>query len=462
MPKDRETEDLPPDEYQGAYGTRALELGDLAELNRTARESPWADERMEKVLDKLYDGCARRAVEHDELYDEVQNLRASGVGRASPKLKRQIETVEQQRAENREWFESFDRRVYLLHVQMANRVDKKLREELVERYRLQLEVQRFYQKVRAAFTKADAYLAAHAKNERDEIDLGPEFVDDVVRVLRDSWKALKGIVKEARETDLPALTYFEECADLGDFILEDKLVAEPPPDYAKGWTGKFMNQLQSARQKCSRLHIKSVSGILRLQERIVAKWKAAREPIPAEVVEAEVIEAEVIDAEVIEAEVIEAEVIDAEVIPSEPPAPVKTIDYAKVFDFDGLVPGPPVAAGDVFALDGDAMASAPTAMMPALSSEHAPIPPATGEGEPPTNQTAWLDPVKLKAEKAKAEAKLAEMQTRTAAPQPSAPAAKVAFGAGAPVVPGTKSVRGQRPALRITIVKPGDEPPLAK
>ncbi|VTR95653.1 Uncharacterized protein OS=Plasmodium yoelii 17X GN=YYC_00901 PE=4 SV=1 [Gemmata massiliana] len=480
MPRERETEDLPPDEYQGAYGSRALELGDLSELDRTARESPWADDRMEKVFEKLYDGCARRATEYDELYEEVQRLRASSVGRSSPKLKRQIETVEQQRAENREWFEAFDRRVYLLHVQMANRVDKKLREELVERYRFHLELQRFYQKVRAAFAKSDAFLVAHGKNEREEIDLGSEFVDEVVRVLRDSWKSLKGVIKDARATDLPAMKYFEECADLANYVLEDKLVAEPPPDYTKGWVNKFMTQLQGARQKCSKLQIKSVSGILRLQEQIVTRWKLAREPIPAEVIdaepiEAEVIEAEVIDAEVIDAEVVDAEVVDAEVVetkfilppepPPEPPktepAPVDVVGHANMFDFDALAPGTPVPSADVFALNPDPFVSAPTAQMPALGAITEVAPPVGGEREPPVNQTAWLDPVKLKAEKAKADALRAEAEERIRA-NSAPPADKGAFGSGAPVVFDAKAFKAMRPAVRITLVKPGEESPLAK
>ena len=50
-------------------------------------DSPWTDERMEKVLDKLYDGCEEHAEAHSELYKEMQALRSQVVGRPSPKLK---------------------------------------------------------------------------------------------------------------------------------------------------------------------------------------------------------------------------------------------------------------------------------------------------------------------------------------------------------------------------------------
>ena len=60
------------------------------------------------------------------------------------------------------------------------------------------------------------------------------------------------------------------------------------------WIDKLMTQLQGVRQKCFRLHFKSVGGILALQEEIAAKWKRQREPVAAEVVEAEVVAAEVV------------------------------------------------------------------------------------------------------------------------------------------------------------------------
>ncbi len=333
--------------YKGAYDDRPLEPGDLSELNGLIKDSPWTDERMEKVLDKLYDGCEEHAEAHSELYKEMQAIRANIVGRPSPKAKRKMEEIEEKQDENWEWFKSFDRRVYLLHVQMAAQMDKEQKEELVERYRFQLEVQRLYQESRAAFNKADAYLSAYAAASRGEIQVPPDFPGEVIQVLRESWKALKNIIKDAREINLPAMKNFEEGESLAEFILEGKMVPEPPLSYVKGvWIDKLMTQLQGVRMKCFRLHFKSVGGILALQEKIAAKWKALREPVAAEVVEA--VEAEVIPAEPIAAEVIPAEVIPAEVIPAEPlpptpptppvPAPSKAM---AAFVAPAPVPPPP-------------------------------------------------------------------------------------------------------------------------
>lgn len=304
--------------YKGAYDDRPLAMEDLNELNDITRDSPWDDDRMEKVLTKLYDGCEEHAEAHSELYKEMQSLRSGIVGRPSSKMKKKMDEIEKKQDENWEWFKSFDRRVYLLHVQMAAQVDKDTKSELVERYRFQLEVQRLYQESRAAFNKADAYLSAYAAAARGEIQVPPDFPGEVIQVLRESWKALKNIIKSAREINLPAMKNFEEGDNLADFILEGKMVPEPPLSYVKGvWIDKLMTQLSGVRQKCFRLHFKSVGGILRLQEEIATKWKTLREPVAAEVVESEPIAAEVV-SEPIPAEVVEPDPIPAEVVESKP------------------------------------------------------------------------------------------------------------------------------------------------
>ncbi|QJW97490.1 M48 family metallopeptidase [Frigoriglobus tundricola] len=345
--------------YKGAYDNRPIVPGDLPELNVLVRDTPWAEERMEKVLDKLYDGCEDHAEARSDLNKELEALQSGIVGRPSKSLRRKIDEVEEKRAENGEWFKSFDRRVYLVHVQMAARVDPALRDELVERYRFQLEVQRFFFTARDAHSKAEMYFQTMVAAVQGKIQVNRDFFGEFMQALRESWKALKFIIRDAREINLPAMKNFEEGDNLAAFILVGKMVPEPPLSYFKGvWLDKLMNQLQGVQQKCARLHFKSLGGILQLQETIAARWRAQREPVaaevldeapvPAEVVPAapggsevvqsahtplgrvdsvrakaaelpvEVIDAEVVPDEPIAAEVIEAEVLDAAVVPSEP------------------------------------------------------------------------------------------------------------------------------------------------
>lgn len=486
--------------YKGCYDDRPLEPGDLTELNGIVRDSPWADDRMEKVLDKLYDGCEEHAEAHADLYKEETALRNSIVGRPSPKVKRKLEELKEKQDENWEWFKSFDRRVYLLHVQMAAQVDPALKDELVERYRFQLEVQRLYQEARAAFNKADNYLGAYAAAQRGEIQVPPDFPGEVIQVLREQWKVLKNIIKDAKEINLPAMKNFDEGENLAGFILEGKMVPEPPLSYVKGvWIDKLMTQLQGVRNKCFRLHFKSVGGILKMQEQLATNWKANREPVAAEVIDAEpiaaeVIAAEVIPAEVIPAEVIEAEVIAAEVLPeppksvaafaptpavppppvlhSPPPAPAPSaVEVTGTFSLDsglplpvpakgaGLPPKPgaPVASGEVFSLDADdyAAGAAPAARPAEVpfsldADDHRPAPRA----EPAVVAAEVVEVVEV-----------AEVVDAPAVAAPTPPLSTPGLS-GVTVLPAPRvaalPAAGNRPPLKITMVRPGERSPLAK
>ena len=309
--------------YHGAYDERILEPGDLDELNTVIHSSPWNDDRLEKVYAKILDGCREHAEAHSDLHKELQALNSQVVGKPSPRIKKKIKEIEEKLDTNREWFKSFDRRVYLLHVQMAGGVKSDWKEELIERYKFQMTVQRFYRESRDAFDKADMYLSVLVNSNPNEVP--SEFIGEVLQVLRESWKTLRQIIRDARETNLPAMKNFEEGERLADFILPEKMVPEPPLDYAKGvWIDKLMRQLDGVRTRCFRLHFKSVGGILALQERIAAAWKEASAPVCAEVVEPEAVLAEAVPAEVVvegfvdelpaEEVVLAAEIIPAEVV----------------------------------------------------------------------------------------------------------------------------------------------------
>ncbi|MDY3551595.1 M48 family metallopeptidase [Gemmata sp. JC717] len=505
--------------YKECYDDRPLEPGDLNELNGLVRDKPWAEERMEKVLEKLYDGCEQNVETRNEIHKELESLHSSATGRPSPKLKRRIEDAERKRDENWEWFKSFDRRVYLLHVQMAAQVAPELKDELVERYRFQLEVQRLYMESRHAYDEAERHLAVLSHLQQQHGDqVSSEFVGEVLRVLRASWKSLRNIIRDAKELNLPAMKNFEEGENLADFILEGKMVPEPPLSYVKGtWIAKLKQQLQSARSKCFRLHFKSVGGILRMQEEIAAKWKAEREPISAEVigtstsetVPAEVIEAEVIDAEIIDAEVIDAEVIEADVLPDAPPAPqaaAAAVPALGHFSPAEPVPrieqpsgpvepelsaraapavvvaaerpvGPPVAAADVFALD-RTPEPAPEPP-PAPTIEGGPTPganePVTGAAPVPASHGHETDEFVSAVEvigEATPKPAAPALSGITELPTPHASEPAVVNGSldagtdlgfpAALATPGLKPANGKRPAIRITTVLPGDRSPLAK
>jgi Zn-dependent protease with chaperone function len=191
--------------YQGIYDDRKLDPGEISELNQIIRESPWDEGRINKVFEKLYEGAAGKHEEYDELHKEKATLENTP-GRPSGRMKRKIEKVEKQLDKVWEWFQSFDRRVYLVHVQMGQYVNREWADELVERYRFQMEIQRLY--LEARFHQGKAYAFANVLFNVE--DPHPEFVAEVMQVLRQAWRALKNILKDAREINLPAMRNFEE------------------------------------------------------------------------------------------------------------------------------------------------------------------------------------------------------------------------------------------------------------
>ncbi|MDB5305806.1 MAG: hypothetical protein JWO38_8 [Gemmataceae bacterium] len=339
--------------YQGIYDGRPLAPGELAELNQLMRDSPWNDERIEKVFEKLYEGAGGKNEDYQELKKEKATLENTS-GRPSRRIKKKIDRLQDEIDRIWEWFKSLDRRVYLCHVQMAAGVNPGWRDELVERYRFGLEVQRFYMESEHHAEKAFFFTRVlfHLENPH------PELVAEVMQILRQAWRALKTIVQDARDINMPAMKNFEEGERLADFILEGKMVPEPPLTYVKSaWALKLVDQLRGVRRRCGRLHWKSVGGILALQEKIAAAWQEKRAPIEAAVV-VEAVEAPVaagihpagppatlpaVAAEPIEAELVDAEVMDAQLIDAEEIVDTAVLEAVVVADLIEAGPARPAA-----------------------------------------------------------------------------------------------------------------------
>ncbi|MBX9581894.1 MAG: M48 family metalloprotease [Gemmataceae bacterium] len=270
--------------YQGVYDDRVIESGDLDELDEQVRTSAWGPDRIDKVSDTLFAGAKGRAEEYAELQKDRAALENTP-GRKTPRLKRKLKKLAEESDKAWEWFQALDRRSYLVHVQAAAAVNPAWRTELADRYRFQQEVQRMFREARFHQEKSHAF-ASHLFNIPPD-QVHPDLLAEVMQVLREARRALKKVLQDAREVNLPAMRNFEEGERLADFILEEKLVPELPETYVKGtWVGKLLTQLDTVKQRCRRLHFKSLGGILELQERIAAAWRESRAPVEAEVVEA--------------------------------------------------------------------------------------------------------------------------------------------------------------------------------
>lgn len=455
--------------YEGIYDDRPLEPGEIAELNQLVRESPWEVERVRKVFDKLYEGCRGKAEEYDDLRKE-RSILENTPGEHSPRTKKKIKELDDQLDRVWEWYKSLDRRVYLVHVQMAARVNSEWKEELVERYRFQMEVQRMYQDARYNQGRAFAFATALFNMENPH----PEFVNEVMQVLRQSWRALKNILKDARDINLPAMRNFEEGERLADFILPDKLVPELPLTYVKGkWVAKLLDQLDAVRTRCFRLHFKSVGGILALQEKIAAAWQEKHAPgeaalvaeVVAETAEAIPVAAAVIAEAVPVGEILEAIAVEEPVsfpappvVPPTPPVrlvppvpPVSIPPPVPVVSTPPVVPVPPADSApppEPVVVPAVLITAPPSPPVPAFATFVAPVLPLpplpSADFLTPANNIPTSSAVTICDESVSLAGMLMPRETREVPP-----------------VTAAKPAKNGRPAVKITVVRPGEKSPFA-
>jgi len=96
-------------------------------------------------------------------------------------------------------------------------------------------------------------------------------------VFREARSALRKLLREAREIDLPAMKHFEEGERLADFLLDEDLLREPGETrITSKWVGKLFRQIEQVQRKSGRLYFKSLGGMLANQETAASQFLAMR------------------------------------------------------------------------------------------------------------------------------------------------------------------------------------------
>ncbi|MCU0702488.1 MAG: M48 family metallopeptidase [Fimbriiglobus sp.] len=262
--------------YQGAYDSgRYLRPGDLDDLDELIRKEPWEDARLANVYEKLYGGLQDKVDELKDVNDELRRLRKNNDGELTKKMKRKIKDLERDREDLYDWFGTFDRRVYLVFVQMSYRVDHDAYYELTNRYRFHMAVQGICKTAEGHFNEAEMYLAIYNAMQSGN---APQQViaahtTETLHVFREARKGLKVLLREAREINMPAMKNFEEGERLAEFLLDEDLIREAGESGVSGkWIDKLFRQLSEVARKSSRLHFKSLGQILTLQDDIAARF----------------------------------------------------------------------------------------------------------------------------------------------------------------------------------------------
>lgn len=267
--------------YHAACRGRMLEPGDLATLAASPQETPWTADQIAALYANLFEGCRERVEAHAIARHELATANIQFARRPSRKSRIRAEQAQARLNVDREWFRAFDRRVCLVHLHMAEQVDPAARDELVERYRFQLQLQRLHHDSQRNFELAQAYVATYRVGLRGDFTLPGTFESEAIIVLRASWRAHTAAIREVGELRVPKLADLLEQERLVDGILREELVAAPPlTEFRDDWVGGLMAQLQRMRDRCRRLHHRSLDGLVVFQERVAAAWLEAHAAEP--------------------------------------------------------------------------------------------------------------------------------------------------------------------------------------
>jgi len=271
--------------YHGAYDGRPVEPGDIGELLSNVTSEPWEEDRLLRVHSKLYNELDDRMQDRNARvrdfdwllgYVNDQNapreVRFKNEDITKKEAKRKLDKLDELLTKDTEWFQSFDRRVFLVHSHMANKVDPEAIKELARRYRFQLSIQSMYKEMTGAQREVNAATDALVEESTEE-GLRKDFFDEVRSTFLKARQSLKKVLKNCSELTVPTMNNFDQKTDLREFLLRKQLLREPKEhSISADWIRKLMQQLEEVRDRLARLHFKSMGTILGLQERIAAAF----------------------------------------------------------------------------------------------------------------------------------------------------------------------------------------------
>ena len=148
--------------------------------------------------------------------------------------------------------------------------------ELVKRYEFHLPLQNLYRRADQKRDKLSYYYNQLFNRARETITQG--LVSEAFHEFRQARKALKDILRDARDMNMPMLKHFTD-ETLDEFLLDEPLIKEMPETYVNTkWIEKMYRQLTQVIKKSARLYFKSVGNILALQELVAKEFNAEIKP----------------------------------------------------------------------------------------------------------------------------------------------------------------------------------------
>ncbi|MBX9623354.1 MAG: M48 family metalloprotease, partial [Gemmataceae bacterium] len=283
--------------YHGLYENRYVRPGEPAELF-AADDPEFADPgRLAEVHARLYDPdeLKERMDGHRARQEEAGKLAGIAGGGAVPTgggfdhrgsrykpadAPRLLGRVREEIDKDFEWMHHHDRRAVRAHRAMAGQLGEADRRELDDRYRFHLAAQDVHGKLAGWRNHANEVLGAIAGQRQVESNQFQE----ALGALRGAREALREQLEAADGLALPELTNMPAGSRLGDYLLPGELVRNLPASATSldgKWIGELFNQYGEVLDRLARVLFKSLGAILALQERVAARWTAARDPAVA-------------------------------------------------------------------------------------------------------------------------------------------------------------------------------------
>lgn len=273
---------------QGVYHGRMIEPGDLAALVRGAESKPHTREQLSRAHAVLYDAnFEERAQRYDSLRqdrqtlalverqheaDAIESFRFQGRHYDSADAKRLLKQFDRLLDEELEWWADFDRRVFLIHYQMALPLGASFAEELKSRYEFHLALQdidREASRQRRALSRVSSFVA------EDEGPLDYRDFHDVRAQLLESYDAFDRCLRTACRLKAPKLACLPDGQPLANLLLSQAPVARLKPAaqaLPARWITKFGRQLDEVRDNTRRILGESLNALLPRQAWIAHRW----------------------------------------------------------------------------------------------------------------------------------------------------------------------------------------------
>jgi hypothetical protein len=282
--------------YQGIYDKRLLELANFDQLVReVSTKAPPSSDEISQSLRNLYPAKLQSWVsEHRRRQDEFDMLNNVCTGRTqmdsfefrgrhypSDEAQVRLSEVHAELEADRRYLERFDQSVFTLYHHLAEQQGRQ--EEFAQRYRFHLELQQLFQLAWDHQAQAEEVLQFLASGQQVQW----EQVSAVEETLAHVHGRVSEVYRQAGRLLLPPLKRLQAGEPLARLLpdrpdLPNLRSAQSMTDLDLDPLTAFHNRLAKMVDQLNRIHVKSLAGILNLQEEFANQWRQRAEVAPSQ------------------------------------------------------------------------------------------------------------------------------------------------------------------------------------